>query len=113
VEIVPCVIVREESGLAMSSRNELLTAEERKNAAEISQTLFEAKKLSEQISVRELVEWITKTINKNPYLTVEYVEIVESSQLQPVKSWDEYGEKVCCVAVFCGKVRLIDNVVFN
>jgi pantoate--beta-alanine ligase len=113
VEIVPCAIVREESGLAMSSRNELLTAEERKNAAEISQTLFEAKKLSKQISVKELVEWITKTINKNPYLTVEYVEIVENSQLQPVKSWDEYGEKVCCVAVFCGKVRLIDNVVFN
>ena len=113
VEIVPCPIVREESGLAMSSRNELLSAEERKNAAEISNTLFEAKKLSEHKSVRELVEWITKTINKNPYLTVEYVEIVESRQLQPVKSWDENGDKVCCVAVFCGKVRLIDNVVFN
>lgn len=113
VEIVPCPIVREESGLAMSSRNELLTAEERKNAAEISNTLFEAKKLSEHKSVRELVEWITETINKNPYLTVEYVEIVESRKLQPVKSWDDYGVKVCCVAVFCGKVRLIDNVVFN
>lgn len=113
VEIVPCPIVREESGLAMSSRNELLTAEERKNAAVISKTLFEAKKLSEHKSVRELVEWITKTINKNPYLTVEYVEIVESRQLQPVKNWDDNGEKVCCVAVFCGKVRLIDNVVFN
>jgi pantoate--beta-alanine ligase len=113
VEIVPCPIVREDSGLAMSSRNELLTAEERRNAAVISKTLFEAKKLSEHKSVRELVEWITKTINKNQYLTVEYVEIVESRQLQPVKSWDDNGEKVCCVAVFCGKVRLIDNVVFN
>ncbi len=113
VEIVPCPIVREESGLAMSSRNELLTAEERKNAAVIYRTLFEAKKLSEHKSVRELVEWITKTINKNQYLTVEYVEIVESRQLQPVKNWNDEGEKVCCVAVFCGKVRLIDNVVFN
>jgi pantoate--beta-alanine ligase len=113
VEIVPCPIVREVSGLAMSSRNELLSAEERKNAAIISKTLFEAKKLSEHKSVRELVEWITKTINKNPYLTVEYVEIVDGRQLQPVKSWDDEGEKVCCVAVFCGKVRLIDNVVFN
>ena len=113
VEIVPCPIVREVSGLAMSSRNELLSAEERKNAAIISKTLFEAKKLSEHKSVRELAQWITKTINKNPYLTVEYVEIVDGRQLQPVKSWDNEGEKVCCVAVFCGKVRLIDNVVLT
>jgi pantoate--beta-alanine ligase len=113
VEIVPCPIVREVSGLAMSSRNELLSAEERKNAAIISKTLLEAKKLSEHKSVRELAEWITKTINKNPYLTVEYVEIVDGRQLQPVKSWDNEGEKVCCVAVFCGKVRLIDNVVLT
>lgn len=113
VEIIPCLIVREESGLAMSSRNELLTAEERKNAAVIYRTLFEAKKLSEQKPVRELAEWISETINKNEYLTVEYVEIVESRQLQPVKNWNDKGEKVCCVAVFCGKIRLIDNVVFN
>jgi pantoate--beta-alanine ligase len=75
--------------------------------------LFEAKNLIPQKSVRELVEWITQTINKNPYLTVEYVEIVDDERLQPVKSWDEKGGKVCCVAVFCGRVRLIDNIVFN
>jgi pantoate--beta-alanine ligase len=113
VEIIACPIVREDSGLAMSSRNELLTAEERKNAAVISQTLFEAKKLSAQKSVTELVEWITQTINKNPYLAVEYVEIADEINLQSVRSWDEKGGKVCCVAVFCGKVRLIDNIVFN
>jgi len=112
VEIISCPIVREESGLAMSSRNELLTVEERKNAALISQTLFEAKKLSMQKSVSELVEWITQTINKNSYLTVEYVEIADDQHLQPVNSWDEKGGKVCCIAVFCGKVRLIDNIVF-
>ncbi|KAF0239130.1 MAG: pantoate--beta-alanine [Prolixibacteraceae bacterium] len=113
VEIVPCPIVREKNGLAMSSRNELLSAEERINAAVISKTLFEANKPFEQKSVRELAEWISETINKNPYLTVEYVEIVDNRQLQPVKSWDDEGEKVCCVAVFCGKVRLIDNVVLT
>ena len=113
VEIISCPIIREESGLAMSSRNELLTVEERKNAAVISRTLFEAKKLSTQKSVSELVEWISQTINNNQYLTVEYVEIADDQQLQPVKSWDEKGGKVCCVAVFCGKVRLIDNIVFN
>ncbi|MDO8951654.1 MAG: pantoate--beta-alanine ligase [Draconibacterium sp.] len=113
VEIVPCPIVREENGLAMSSRNELLTNEERKNAAAISETLFRANELKTQKSVNELENWIADTINKNPYLNVEYVEIVDDSKLQPVKRWDEKGGKVCCVAVFCGKVRLIDNFVFN
>lgn len=113
VEIVPCPIVREENGLAMSSRNELLTADERKNAAVISETLFNANELKTQKSVSELENWIAETINKNPYLNVEYVEIVDDRRLQPVKGWSEKGGKVCCVAVFCGKVRLIDNFVFN
>jgi pantoate--beta-alanine ligase len=113
VEIVPCPIVREESGLAMSSRNELLSAEERKNAAQISETLFKAKELAAGKSVNELKNWIVETINKNKYLTVEYADIVDDIQLQPVKNWNENVVKVCCVAVFCGKVRLIDNIVFN
>jgi len=113
VEIVPCPIVREESGLAMSSRNELLTAEERKNAAVISDTLFRAKELSGVKSVQQLAEWMEKTINKNPFLTVEYVEIVDDINLQPVKYWNEKNIKVGCVAVYCGNVRLIDNIVFN
>jgi len=111
VEIVPCAIVREESGLAMSSRNELLTAEERKNAAVISKTLFRAKELKRQKSVQELAEWVKNEINNNPFLDVEYVEIVDDEELQPVKSWDEPTTKVACVAVFCGKVRLIDNII--
>lgn len=113
VEIEPCSIIREESGLAMSSRNELLTKEERKNAALISKILFEAKKLAEQKSVQELAEWVIETINKNPFLTVEYFEIVDKEQLQPIKSWSENNTKVGCVAVYCGKIRLIDNIVFN
>ena len=113
VEIVPCRIIREESGLAMSSRNELLSAEERKNAAVISETLFKAKELSEQKSVQKLVEWIQANINKNPYLAVEYVEIVDDMNLQPVKNWNEKSTKVVCVAVYCRKVRLIDNIVLN
>lgn len=113
VEIVSCPIIREESGLAMSSRNELLTADERKNAALISQTLFEAKKLITKKSVPTLAEWISETINKNPFLRVEYAEIVDSSTLQPVENRNSNEEIVCCVAVFCGKIRLIDNIVFN
>nr|WP_320020797.1 pantoate--beta-alanine ligase [uncultured Draconibacterium sp.] len=112
VEIVPCAIIREESGLAMSSRNELLTEEQRKNAAVISETLFKAKELKGQKSVQEIADWVTKTINKNPFLDVEYFEIVDDEQLQPVNNWDEKSIKVGCVAVFCGKIRLIDNIIF-
>ncbi len=113
VQIVPCDIIREKSGLAMSSRNELLTAEERKNAAVISDTLFKTKELSKKKSVQELKSWMVETINKNKYLSVEYVEIVDDIQLQPVNSWDENSAKVACVAAFCGKVRLIDNIVLT
>lgn len=113
VEIVPCPIVREKSGLAMSSRNELLTPEERTNAANISKILSEAKKLIGQKSVQELAGWVAENFNKNKFLTVEYVEIVDENNLQPVNNWEEKNIKVGCVAVYCGKVRLIDNIVLN
>jgi pantoate--beta-alanine ligase len=113
VEIVPCSIIREESGLAMSSRNELLTLEERKNAALISRTLFRAKNFIAEKSVEQLVGWVIKTINKNPFLTVEYFEVVDDEQLQPAKSWDEEIIKIGCIAVLCGKIRLIDNIILN
>jgi pantoate--beta-alanine ligase len=113
VEIISCEIIREESGMAMSSRNELLSADERKNAAVISETLFRAKELSRKKSVQELAGWMKENINKNKYLTVEYVEIVDDIQLLPVKSWKEKSVKVACVAAFCGNVRLIDNIVLT
>lgn len=112
VEIIPCPIVREESGLAMSSRNELLSAEERENAALIYQTLSEAKKLTKQKSVNEVTKWVIEKINQNPWLTVEYYEIVDDENLRPVENWDEKKTLVGCIAVYCGKVRLIDNIVF-
>ena len=112
IEIVACDIVREKSGLAMSSRNNLLSAEQRENAALISQTLFAAKQLSTEKNVQELAEWVISTINKNPLLDVEYFEIVDDEQLQTVNNWNEGNTKVGCIAVFCGKIRLIDNIVF-
>ena len=113
VEIVACPIVREKNGLAMSSRNELLTAEERENASLIYKTLAEAKNLADKKSVKELREWMTENINNNPFLNVEYIEIVDDKNLQPVENQDDEGTKVACAAVFCGKVRLIDNMVLN
>jgi pantoate--beta-alanine ligase len=113
VEIVTCPIIREKSGLAMSSRNELLSVEERENAALIFATLSKAKNLIGVKSVQELENWVVETINKNPFLNVDYFEIVDNENLQPVGNWDEKGDKIGCIAVQCGKIRLIDNIVLN
>lgn len=113
VEIIPCAIIREKSGLAMSSRNELLSIEQRKNAAVISETLVKANELKTQKTVHELTKWVTEQINQNPFLSVEYFEIVDDEQLQPINNWDDKNTKIACVAVFCGKVRLIDNIVLD
>ncbi|NOR76564.1 MAG: pantoate--beta-alanine ligase [Draconibacterium sp.] len=113
VEIIPCAIVREENGLAMSSRNELLTSEQRQNAAVLFATLSKAKEQKGDKSVEEITNWAIETINKNPFLDVEYFEIVDDEQLQPINNWNDNKTKIGCVAAFCGKVRLIDNIVFN
>lgn len=113
VEIVPCPIVREESGLARSSRNERLSAEQRSNAATIYQTLLDAKNNAGKMSVQEVKNRVLEQINANPYLETEYIDIVDDVELRSVESWDEPVNKVACVAVFCGEVRLIDNLVIG
>lgn len=111
INIIDCPIVREPSGLAMSSRNERLTADQRKNAVEISKVLFESRNFAAQMNPNELILWVVDKINKVPGLEVEYYEIVNSSTLQSVDSWSESA--VGCIAVFCGEVRLIDNIRYN
>ncbi len=112
IEIIPCPIIREESGLALSSRNTLLDEEHKKNAPHIYATLKKARNLASQMNVAELKKWITEEINRNLYLETEYVEIVDDTTLNIVQSWEEKGTKVACVAVYAGKIRLIDNIVF-
>lgn len=111
VEIIGCPTVRESDGLAMSSRNMRLTEEERKSAASIPKVLFNAKKLYKEMSVSEIKQWAMEQLAKQPLLTPEYFEIVDSSSLQPIKSWSDTKECVACVAVKAGAVRLIDNMV--
>ena len=108
VEIVDCPIVREPSGLAMSSRNERLTDVQRKKAVEISKVLFESRNFAPKLSPTEVMNWVIDEINKVPELDVEYFEIVNSNTLLPLASWTEPA--VGCIAVFCGEVRLIDNI---
>lgn len=112
VEIIACDIIREDSGLAMSSRNELLTPAQRKEAALIYETLTRATQLAGEKSVQELGQWVRETINNSPALNVEYFEVVDSESIQPVSDWSAEGGKTGCIAVYCGKIRLIDNVRF-
>lgn len=112
VEIVSCPIIREEDGLAMSSRNMLLTKAQRENVSLISETLFEAKKIAKNSSVSETKDWVIRTINDNLFLKVEYFDIVDTETLETIKEWSQNVDKVGCIAVHVGNIRLIDNVRF-
>ena len=111
IEIIDCPIVREPSGLALSSRNERLTEVQHKKAVEISKVLSESRNFAAQLSPIELTQWVVDLINLVPGLEVEYYEIVNTSTLQSVYSWTE--PSVGCIAVYCGEVRLIDNIKYK
>ena len=112
VEIVAAPIVREADGLAMSSRNVLLTDTQRVNAANISRALFDARKAlaTGGVSPDELKREIEERINATPELVAEYVEIVDGTTLLPVTDRNDAREIFACTAVKVGKTRLIDNV---
>ena len=110
VEIVPCPIVREPDGLAMSSRNVLLSPGERNEATKISRVLFAAEKMAPKVSLSEIKKWVTDTINSSTRLDVEYFEIVDPGKLTPREKWGTKRQLIACIAVRVGKVRLIDNI---
>ncbi|MHC1779600.1 MAG: pantoate--beta-alanine ligase [Bacteroidales bacterium] len=112
VEIISCPTIREEDGLAMSSRNSLLSPEQRGAAPLIYKTLKMALERSKAqiLSPEELCNLVAGEINSNPLLKTEYVEIVNSLTLRLVKNWKEHEQIQMCVAVFAGSVRLIDNI---
>ena len=107
LQIIDCPIVREESGLALSSRNERLSAEEKETALAISKTLFDSLKWAKSASVAEVQQRVIDTINAVDGLEVEYYEIVDQSTLLPT---DTFAHAIGCVTVYCGPVRLIDNI---
>lgn len=112
VEIIPCEIMRGEDGLALSSRNKLLLPEYRNCAPMIYQTLKEAKEISRTKNVAQVKEFVVSKLNESNLLKVEYFEIVDDKTLMPVGSWNEPGTKVGCIAIYAGKIRLIDNIIF-
>ncbi|SRR6056297_55546 len=109
-QIVGCPIIREDDGLAMSSRNKRLSKEERKSATKISEILFKGKEMAEQKSVKDLKEWMKNELNKNPHINVEYIEIVNEKNLQPIHNWKDTKQIRAFAAAWVGNVRLIDNV---
>ncbi len=112
VELRPCPIVREESGLALSSRNTLLTDDERHTAAAIHAVLGESVAMRETCSVDEIRAFVVERLNAIEGLEVEYFQIVDAETLQPDGTWTEASGIVGCITVYCGSrpVRLIDNV---
>jgi pantoate--beta-alanine ligase len=112
VEIVACPILREADGLAMSSRNVRLDSEQRQKAPLIARTLKESSHFAPDQTVREVKNFVINTLNNEPLLRVEYFEIVDGRTLTPVNHWAETTCPVGCIAVFCGNVRLIDNITY-
>lgn len=115
VEIRPCPIVREPSGLALSSRNALLTPAEKDIAVNISRVLQESKDFAAAHDVATTRSFVVDTLNAIEGLEVEYYEIVDGTTLAVVSEWGESSYIVGCITVYCGArpVRLIDNIKYK
>jgi pantoate--beta-alanine ligase len=110
VEIVGIPIIREESGLAMSSRNQRLDEEEKKTASKIYNVLKDSVSSIGSNSPEKVTSSVIERLNSVPGLQVEYFSIVESDSFEPVVSWNKAKSIFGCIAVYCGDVRLIDNI---
>ncbi len=115
VEIVPCPVIREESGLAMSSRNTLLSEEERKTAAHIYKVLSQSKQFAANHSLKDTQKYVVDSINSVVGLEVQYYAIVDGDTLQNVESWSDSDFIVGCITVYCGAapIRLIDHIKYK
>ena len=110
VKINDCPILREADGLAMSSRNTRLTPELRQKAPLIARTLKESANFAPAKGVQEVIDFVVNTINQEPDMEVEYFEIVDGNTLESIKDWKDTDYPVGCITVYCGEVRLIDNI---
>ncbi len=113
IDIVGCPIVREADGLALSSRNARLSVEERERALGISRTLFASREFAKEHSLVDTKVFVENAIAKADGLRLEYFEVVDGNTLQPVAAWDDADFIVGCITVFCGEVRLIDNIKYK
>ena len=115
IEIIQCPIIRENDGLALSSRNALLTSQERLIAVNISKVLKNSIEYSLSHSLNETREWVINQINSTKGLKIEYYEIVDGETLNSIDKWEDSNYIVGCITVFCGStpIRLIDNIKYK
>lgn len=113
VEIIAVPIKRAEDGLALSSRNALLTPEQRSIAPEIHRALKESVEYARNHSVRATHDTVVEHLDAQPGMRVEYFEIVDARTLLPIDEWEESPWVVGCITVYCGDVRLIDNITYK
>lgn len=115
VNIVECPIIREPDGLARSSRNTLLSADERAIAPNIFKALKDSIDYAKSHTLKETHDKVVSQINATDGLDVEYYEIVDGNTLQPVDTWDASDYIVGCITVYCGArpVRLIDHIKYK
>ena len=112
LQIVPCPIVREADGLAKSSRNVRLTPENRAVAPNIYRLLSESLDFAKSHTVDETIKFVTTGINAYDAMEVEYYQIVDGITMQPISAWTDTRYAVGCIPVYCGDVRLIDNITY-
>lgn len=112
VEIVPCPIVREDDGLAMSSRNTYLSTDERKAALCLSKAIFEGEKMAKEgSSVKEVLEKMEEIISSEKLAKIDYISAVD---LETIKDIDNFNkDTLVAIAVYIGKTRLIDNFIYR
>jgi pantoate--beta-alanine ligase len=113
VNVIGCPIFRESNNLAMSSRNERLSLQERKDAAIIYQTLIAAKNKFPNNSASKITEWVKKEFEKNKPFTLEYFEIADEATLSTCIRKNKNKKYRAFIAVFINNIRLIDTISLN
>lgn len=113
LQIVACPIKREDDGLALSSRNVRLTAEQRQLAPNIYRVLKESCNFAKSHTVAETEKFVVDSLNAQPQMEVEYYSIVDALTMQPVSDWADADSITGCITVYCGEVRLIDNIAYK
>ena len=110
VGIVGCPIIREDDGLALSSRNMRLSEAERKTALNLNLALKRLKANPEEKSLEDILEEVKKMYFSESNIKLEYIECVDAQTLEVCEHWNDAMDIVCCVAAYVGDIRLIDNM---
>ncbi len=111
-QIIGCEIVRESDDLAMSSRNQRLSQEQRALAPNIYKTLKQSKELYKSMSVNDLISWVELSINEIQGMKLVYFELGDANTLMPIKKWTDAKSIMAFIVVQMGDIRLIDNIQF-